>query len=125
VEVAAGEIGTVNRVTIANVLGELQLTAKINNGGTVFHAIRHANGTWTALSTLPNGELGRDVSNAGVQGVLHFVSITFSPFSPGGNVRHRIRNADGSWTGIGDVNAAAGNSPGLCTSIADTTSLTF
>jgi len=69
-----------------------------------YHAIRHANGSWTTLNPvgLPTGTPPVDVDCAGINGELHYAVTT----SNDNIVAHRIRHADGTWTNFFQVPGA-------------------
>jgi hypothetical protein len=78
--------------------------------GTIWHAIRHTDGTWTPIGNV-NSVVGHpgsfsDVAIANVAGELQLVG------SDSSTVWHAIRHADGSWTPFEDLMAAVGN-PGM------------
>jgi hypothetical protein len=78
--------------------------------GTIWHAIRSVDGTWTPLGNV-NKVVGHPgsfnyVAVAGVAGELHLTGIV------GSNIWHAIRHADGTWTPFSNVNAVVGNPGG-------------
>lgn len=77
--------------------------------GTIWHAIRHADTTWTPLGNVNQvvGHAGSfsQVALAEVAGELHLAGLD------GSTIWHAIRHVDGSWTQFGNVNKVVG-SPG-------------
>lgn len=77
---------------------------------TMWHTIRHADGSWQPFfgdvggQVLPPGVFA-SVDCAGIDGELHVCGVT-----EGGGMWHTIRHADGSWQPFfGDVKGQAGN----------------
>jgi hypothetical protein len=75
--------------------------------GTIWHANRHSDGSWTPLGNVNNvvGHPGsfRQVALAMVQGELHLTGCD------GSTIWHTIRHADGTWIPFGNVNRVVGN----------------
>jgi len=80
------------------------------SNGTIRHAIRFPNGTWTPLGNV-NQVVGHSgsfakVAVAEVAGELHLTGLD------GTTIWHAIRHRDGSWTPFGNVNAVVGDPGG-------------
>jgi hypothetical protein len=100
---AAGDIGNVRRVAVANFGGELNLIAK-NLNDEQYHTIRHTS-AWT-LFKIPGPPANISVMEhavAGVADLLHVVSSeTFTAL-----IRHRVRDI-ASWSAVGNASAEIG-----------------
>ena len=117
VEVEAGELGSPKRVAVTTFVGELNLTTRTASN-TQFHTMRHPQ-SWTQFATPMNSPAVTDQSCAATQDILHLVSIE------GGAVRYQSRDTTLWSSVVGNVNAAAGNSPGMATSVGAATTLGF
>ncbi|GAA2743792.1 hypothetical protein [Kitasatospora cinereorecta] len=106
--------GTAEHVAAAGVSGELQVVVTGNNGAGVFHAIRHADGTWTRFGDVEAATRSNPGTVTGV-GIAATNTLSTGPnlqvvvVNNTGGLFHTVRNSSGSWTTFGDVNA---NVPG-------------
>lgn len=100
----AGNIGVLDDVGGEVIAGQLHVLG--TNGGTLFHALRRTNGTWTSFNSVENqaGEIGLviDVAAANVAGSLHVVARV-----GGGGIFHTVRAPNGSWTAFADIKGLA------------------
>jgi hypothetical protein len=99
--------GLVNDNPFPLLFEELHLSGVTDDGG-VWHAIRHADGTWTPFGDV-KGQSGNPghfaaAAMAGVSGELQITGVTDD-----GGMWHAIRHPDGSWTPFGDVKGQSGN----------------
>jgi len=95
------------QVGLANVNGDLHVCATTIQGG-VLHAIRYQNGRWTGFGDVlaaTGGSPGfiMDVDCAGFGSDLQIAMTSID-----GKLFHAIRLGNGAWTGLGDVENAAG-----------------
>jgi hypothetical protein len=119
VETAAGDVGALRRVSVANVFDLVNLTAMNTTSDQRVSIRNNSTGAWGAFTTPPNNIQAHDASNAGVLSALHLVSLQ------NGAVRHRIRDIFG-WSAVGDVNAATGHTlPGNAVAVGNTGSLGY
>ena len=107
--------GLVNDNPFPLLYEELHLLGTTDDGG-MWHAIRHANGSWTPFGDV-KGQSGNPgyfvaVAGAGVAGVLQVCGITDN-----GGMSHTIRQANGTWSQFGDVKGQSGN-PGHFAAVA-------
>jgi len=105
-------VGAVTVANVGNELHALAITDPTFPAATLYHRVRHADGTWTNWGTPPNSGHYQDVSSGEVSGELH-VAVSQNG---GGATFHRIRHADGTWTDFSDIKAQAGN-PGTLDSV--------
>jgi len=77
-----------------------------DDGGSVNHRLRRADGTWTVFGDLGMPSATRVAAAADPSGNTHALAIT------GGQISHRIRNTDGTWTAWGLV-----ANPGTATAV--------
>lgn len=96
---------------------EMQLCT-VGTNGVLYHAVRHADGSWTTLndtrSVLGNPESFSAVDCAGFGETLQVVAIGRS-----GAAYHGIRNADGSWIGLNLLSSNVGGEPGVAVGVAN------
>jgi hypothetical protein len=74
----------------------------------LWHTLRRADGTWTGLGDVQGqfkvpGPIKAVTACAGAPGETQFMFTTFD-----GHLWHTLRRADGSWTGLGDVQGQFG-----------------
>lgn len=113
VENAAGERGFISDHDAAAVAGELHVCGVSVQGAlpfhsfTLYHTIRHTNGSWEPFGNVervasdPAGVF-QTVGCTGVNGELHVCGYS------DGRLYHSIRRVNGSWTSFGDVFRVAG-----------------
>ena len=97
------------QVAVAQVGTDLHVVAitSFDAPYTVWHAIRHANGTWDTFGHV-EGETGaipavKQVAVTVSRGELQVAAVTTD-----GGLYHTIRHANGAWDRFGDVQGAAG-----------------
>jgi microsomal dipeptidase-like Zn-dependent dipeptidase len=90
--------------TFNGVGGQTQFMFATDDGG-LWHTMRLANGSWTGLGNvneqfaIPGPVSAVSAAYDGVSGETQFMFTTV-----GGGLWHTMRLANGSWTGLGDVN---------------------
>jgi hypothetical protein len=110
--VGGSSIGPATKVAVAAVNGELHLAVVTNDYGSLWHTIRHTDGTWQNWGNVKAAVGGSgiglvfSISVAAVNGELHLVVVTADNY-----LWHTIRHTDGTWQNWGDVNAAVGGRP--------------
>ncbi|WP_181442573.1 trypsin-like serine protease [Streptomyces tateyamensis] len=104
---AAGPLTNITQVATVSIGLDLHVVAVAN--GRVYHAIRHADGTWTKFGDVESG--------GGAGNLAAITSVAVASTSGGqlqvavvanGKVYHTIRAASGVWGTWGDVAQAAG-----------------
>jgi len=101
-------LNAASQVAVAQVGADLQVAAVANND--VWHAVRHADGTWDAFARV-EGEAGtidavEQIAVTNSSGALHLVAVTAN-----GGLYHTIRFADHTWQRFGDVASVLGPQP--------------
>lgn len=89
-------------------VGDLLHFMTANTDGTLWHAIRIADGRWTPFGDVEN-QIGDSGSYLGLGAAGDSGSVQFAMGEVTGGLFHTIRNADGSWTGAGDVKGQSGD----------------
>lgn len=110
-------------VAAAAVTGELHVAALTQGafgaGGTIWHAIRHTDGTWQPFQNVnelvgnPGGTIGFTACAVGaVDTDMHLVGRTVDLFGTNPTIWHTINYPDGSWAPFGNVNRVVGDPGG-------------
>jgi hypothetical protein len=121
VKAKIGDPGVVVAVAAASPApGVAQFMFATVDGG-LWHTVRNADGTWTGLGNV-KGQIGDPGPVTGVSatssapGVVQFMFTTAD-----GGLWHTIRNADGTWTGLGNVKGQIGDQGAMSTVAAAST----
>ncbi|GJF29116.1 hypothetical protein KNE206_18160 [Kitasatospora sp. NE20-6] len=105
--------GTAQHVSAAEVKGELQAVVTTGNGTGVYHAVRRTTGAWTVFGDVEAATrtpLGT-VTGVAVGGSNQYTDgdvLQVAVLDSNGKLFHTLRNANGTWTKFGSVDAATG-----------------
>jgi hypothetical protein len=106
-----------NQVDIAQVGADLHAVVRATNRQ-LYHAIRRANGSWTAFGNATNeaGALSGDLMDISVTAAGGQLQVAVCTTDSG--LFHTIRFLDGNWQRFGDVKQVAGSDVGYEVTIA-------
>jgi hypothetical protein len=91
--------------------------AGVDGHGTIWHTIRHGDGSWTPFGNVNQVVGGGPFSAVSVAGVA-VGELQLAAPDGHGTIWHTIRHGDGSWTPFGNVNQVVGGGPFSAVSVA-------
>lgn len=104
-----GNPGRISRVAVGADVGVLQILVSTSDNGGVYHAIRFANGTWSAMGDVKSqtgnpGWVNDVAADCGINGELQ-IAVSVGE----GGLFHAVRNVGGRWTPLANVKQMTGD----------------